>query len=105
MEFMFNQRMVTQNVNKSTHENHINNNFWDDIIDFKSDDKVKMNGDKPEKLIERILMASSFKLNWVLDPFTNSGGTGLVSKKMGRRFIGFESDKDRLLMAMKRIDG
>ena len=65
---------------------------------------VKIEGDKPEQLIERILNASSFKLNWVLDPFTRTGGIGVISKKMGRRFIGFESDKDQLLMAMKRID-
>jgi site-specific DNA-methyltransferase (adenine-specific) len=64
----------------------------------------KIEGDKPEQLIERILGASSFKLNWVLDPFTRSGGVGVIAKKMGRRFIGFESNKDQLLMALKRID-
>ena len=63
-----------------------------------------MESDKPEQLIQRILTASSFKLNWVLDPFARTGGVGIISKKMGRRFIGFESDQDRLLMAMKRID-
>ena len=51
-----------------------------------------------------MLGASSFKLNWVLDPFTRSGGVGVIAKKMGRRFIGFESNKDQLLMALKRID-
>ena len=71
------------------------------LIDGKT---VKIDGDKPEQLIERILNASSFKLNWILDPFTRSGGIGVISKKMGRRFIGFESDKDQLLMALKRID-
>ena len=63
-----------------------------------------MEGDKPEQLIQRILTASSFKLNWVLDPFARSGGIGLITKNMGRRFIGFESEQDKLLMAMKRID-
>jgi len=41
---------------------------------------------------------------FIKDPFTRSGGVGVIAKNMGRRFIGFESDQDRLLMAMKRID-
>ena len=33
-----------------------------------------------------------------------TGGVGLASKNCGRRFIGFETNKDKLLLAMKRID-
>ena len=73
-------------------------------MDIQIGSTTKMEGDKPEQLIQRILTASSFKLNWVLDPFARTGGIGVITKKMGRRFIGFESDQDRLLMAMKRID-
>ena len=32
------------------------------------------------------------------------GDVGVASKKLGRRFIGFENDKDSLILAMKRID-
>ena len=56
------------------------------------------------EVINRILKSSSFKLNWVVDPFMNSGSVGLVSKKSGRRFIGFESNQDKLLLSMKRIN-
>ena len=62
------------------------------------------NGKIPQKLYRRILDASSFKLNWVLDPFMGTGDVGLASKQSGRRFIGFETNKDHLLLAMKRID-
>ena len=106
-EFMFNQEVASSefedsNLNRLTENSKTN--LWSDIIDVKIGRTVKIEGDKPEQLIERILNASSFKLNWVLDPFTRSGGIGAISKKMGRRFIGFESDKDQLLMALKRID-
>ena len=57
-----------------------------------------------QEVIGRILKSSSFKLNWVLDPFMSDGSVGLISKKSGRRFIGFETNKDNLLLAMKRID-
>ena len=33
-----------------------------------------------------------------------SGDVGIASKQSGRRFIGFETNKDNLLLAMKRID-
>ena len=106
-EFMFNQE-VPSNKLENTNLNELsevhNSNLWSDIMDVKIGTTVKIEGDKPEQLIERILGASSFKLNWVLDPFTRSGGVGVIAKKMGRRFIGFESNKDQLLMALKRID-
>ena len=78
--------------------------MWGDIIDTHTGQSEDMNGDKPEALIKRILDASSFKLNWVVDPFMGSGGVGVVTKKLGRRFIGFETDQDQLLISMKRID-
>jgi site-specific DNA-methyltransferase (adenine-specific) len=105
-EFMFNQEAVTDETNnlKSGGSTELGvTNLWSDIMDIQVGATVKMEGDKPEQLIQRILTASSFKLNWILDPFA-SGGIGVIAKKMGRRFIGFESDQDRLLMAMKRID-
>lgn len=106
-EFMFNQEAVTEGSNQMNPESAIEmgvTNLWSDIMDIQVGSTVKMEGDKPEQLIQRILTASSFKLNWVVDPFTRSGGIGVIAKKMGRRFIGFESDQDQLLMAMKRID-
>ena len=93
-----------ENINLNELSEVHNSNLWSDIIDVKIGATVKIEGDKPEQLIERILGASSFKLNWILDPFTRSGGVGVIAKKMGRRFIGFESNKDQLLMALKRID-
>ena len=104
---MFNQEVPSNKLEK-TNLNELskvhNSNLWSDIMDVQIGTTVKIEGDKPEQLIERILSASSFKLNWVLDPFTRSGGVGVIAKKMGRRFIGFESNKDQLLMALKRID-
>ncbi len=106
-EFMFNQEVAINESKNSTFNELTEDsktNLWSDIMHVKIGNTVNIQGDKPEQLIERILNASSFKLNWVLDPFTRSGGIGVIAKKMGRRFIGFESDKDQLLMALKRID-
>ena len=57
-----------------------------------------------QKLYLRMIESSTYKLNWVLDPFMSIGDVGVASKVSGRRFIGFEKDKDSLLLAMKRIE-
>ncbi len=104
-DFMFNHQAAYRGGSPPEDPLHTgSSNFWGDILDVGGKDLGKMPGDKPESLIQRIMNASSFKLNWVVDPFMRAGGVGVVAKKMGRRFIGFESDQDRLLVAMKRID-
>lgn len=59
---------------------------------------------KPEKLIEIIIEASSDKGDLVLDPFFGTGTTGVVAKKLGRSWIGIETDKKYLKMAERRVD-
>lgn len=106
-DFFFNQETILKGrkISRTANISELGTtNFWSDILDIQVGTTVKMDGDKPEQLVQRILKASSFKLNWVVDPFMRSGGVGVVVTQLGRRFIGFESDQDRLLMAMKRID-
>ena len=100
-DFLFNQKVVGL---KSSEDNDlvddvIRSNLWLDIPSLPEE-----NGIIPQKVISRILNASSFKLNWVLDPFMGTGDVGVAAKMSGRRFIGFETNKDHLLLAMKRVD-
>jgi len=48
---------------------------------------------KPESLLHRIILASSNKNDFILDPFLGSGTTAVVSKKLGRVFYGIEREK------------
>jgi len=59
--------------------------------------------EKPENLLERILLLGSKKKETVLDPFMGSGTTGAVAKKLDRYFIGFEICKEYFDIAKKRI--
>ena len=99
-EFMFEQKPVSKIDNRE----NLPSNFWADMLGFGLSAKDNQSDNLPDEVINRILKASSFKLNWVLDPFARTGGIGIVAKKMGRRFIGFEINKDKLILAMKRID-
>ncbi len=58
---------------------------------------------KPEALLDRVLLSSSNPGDVVLDPFFGSGTTGAVAKQLGRHFIGIERDKTYAKAAKARI--
>lgn len=60
--------------------------------------------EKPETLLERIILLGSKQGDTVLDPFMGSGTTGVVSKRLKRNFIGIELDKNYFDIATKRIN-
>lgn len=57
---------------------------------------------KPEALLERIILASTKKNNLILDPFSGSGTTGIVAAKLNRRYIGIEKMVRYLRISEKR---
>jgi len=59
--------------------------------------------EKPERLLERIILLGSKEGDLILDPFMGSGTTGVISKRLGRRFIGIEIDPNYFQIATKRI--
>ena len=60
---------------------------------------------KPVKLIERLVLASSNKGDLVLDPFSGVGTTAVVCEKLSRRFIGFEVNKEYIHLSKSRLMG
>jgi modification methylase len=59
---------------------------------------------KPEALLARVMLSASRPDDLVLDPFCGSGTTGAVAKRLGRRFIGLERDRNYAAAAEKRIN-
>lgn len=57
----------------------------------------------PEKLIAPMIAAGCPEGGIVLDPFMGSGTTGLVAKKLGRRYVGIELNPDYVVMAKRRM--
>lgn len=57
----------------------------------------------PERLVEPCILAGSPKGGVVLDPFTGSGTTGAVAKRLGRDFVGVEINPWYRRMAIDRI--
>lgn len=80
-------------------------NLWTDIsIPFWSmPENTDHPTQKPEKLLAKLILASSKPDDFVFDPFLGSGTTAVVAKKLGRRFAGVEQETDYCRMAVKRL--
>jgi len=68
-----------------------------------SDGKKLHPTQKPEALLARVLLSSSRPDDLVLDPFSGTGTSGAVAKRLRRRFIGFEREAAYAAAARKRI--
>jgi len=81
-------------------------NFWDDIsIPFWSmPENTDHPTQKPEKLIAKLILASSKPGDVIFDPFVGSGTTCVVAQKLGRRYIGVEIDEDYCTWGIKRLN-
>jgi len=58
---------------------------------------------KPEALLHRVILASTKPGDRILDPFFGTGTTGVVAKRLGRRFIGIERDAGYVAAARERL--
>lgn len=81
-------------------------NFWDDItVPFWSmAENTAHPTQKPEKLLAKIILASSNPGDVVLDPFLGSGSTSVAAKKLNRHYIGIEMEPQYCLWAEQRLE-
>jgi len=80
-------------------------NIWTDItIPFWSmRENTPHPTQKPEKLLAKIILASSNEGDVVFDPFAGVGTSGVVAKKLRRNFVMVEIDEEYCLYAEKRL--
>jgi site-specific DNA-methyltransferase (adenine-specific) len=80
-------------------------NLWTDLsVPFWSmPENTDHPTQKPEKLLAKIILASTNEGDIILDPFAGSGTTAVTAKKLGRSFTAIESDERYCLLAEKRL--
>lgn len=80
-------------------------NFWDDIsIPFWSmPENTDHPTQKPEKLIAKLILASSSPSAFVFDPFLGSGTTAVAAYKLNRNYCGIEINEEYSVLAQKRL--
>jgi site-specific DNA-methyltransferase (adenine-specific) len=81
-------------------------NLWTDLsVPFWSmPENTDHPTQKPEKLLAKVILASSRPGDLVFDPFLGSGTTSVVAKKLGRRYCGVEIDATYCCLAEKRLE-
>ncbi len=82
------------------------NDVWDDLQFLRGNDPQRTGfpTQKPESLLERIILASSKENDTILDCFIGSGTTAAVAQKLGRRWIGCDINKGAIQTTAKRLE-
>lgn len=81
-------------------------NFWDDItVPFWSmSENTAHPTQKPEKLLAKLILASSNEGDTVFDPFSGSGSTLVIAKKLNRHYLGVELEAQYCVWAQQRLE-
>jgi site-specific DNA-methyltransferase (adenine-specific) len=81
-------------------------NFWDDIsVPYWSmPENTDHPAQKPEKLLAKLILASSNPGDIILDPFAGSGTTAVAAKKLARRFVVVEREREYCALAQRRLE-
>ena len=72
---------------------------------LKQDGRKTHPTQKPEALLQRVILASSHVGDVVLDPFMGSGTTAVAAKRLGRSFVGIEREETYAEAARERLKG
>ncbi|TVR70481.1 MAG: site-specific DNA-methyltransferase [Marinilabiliales bacterium] len=73
-------------------------------------ERIKANGrkahstQKPEELLQRVILSTTNPGDTVLDPFSGSGTTAAVAKRLGRRYIALEREQEYIKIANDRLE-
>jgi site-specific DNA-methyltransferase (adenine-specific) len=77
---------------------------WTDIHRIKHNNKRDIHPCQlPIHLLDRLILMTSDEDDIVLDPFSGTGTTAISAKRMGRRYIGFELDKEYASISINKL--
>ena len=95
-----------EETEEGNYRNTCPSNFWDDVsIPYWSmPENTAHPTQKPEKLMAKLILASSREGDVVFDPFAGSGTTAVTAKKLGRHFVTVEQNELYCAWALKRLE-
>lgn len=98
-------KQIYKKIYLDEYEGQLVNNLWTDIKLLKGSNAELLNypTQKPESLIERVIMLSSREGDLVADFFCGSGTTPAVAEKLGRRWIASDLGKFSIHTTRKRM--
>lgn len=95
-----------EETHSGNYRNTCPSNFWDDIsIPYWSmPENTGHPTQKPEKLLAKLILASSNTGDMILDPFAGSGSTAVTAKKLNRNYVAIEMNELYGAWAQKRLE-
>jgi site-specific DNA-methyltransferase (adenine-specific) len=101
---LFNYQLMKEIEKKWTSKNKQMKDVWSILPPRKFEKRYgKHPTQKPEELLELIIQSNSNEMDVILDPFNGSGTTGVVSKRLNRKYIGIEMNDGFLEISKNRI--
>jgi DNA modification methylase len=76
---------------------------WSDIENISKTEEIGYPTQKPEKLLERIILASSNEGDVVMDPFLGGGTTIVAADKLKRKWIGIDQSVQAIKVSEMRL--
>jgi len=107
------EKVKKARINISEYDNVVNREapkvFSPDVwimppINSQAKERMGYPTQKPEKLIERIILASSNKNDLILDPFCGCGTTIAVAQRLGRKWIGIDVSPSACKLMKLRVE-
>lgn len=86
-----------------TYKENLDSKFHSEVWEINPDKGGSHPAPFPKKLVENCLLLTTLQGDTVLDPFLGSGTCALVSKELGRNFIGIEIDQKYLEITKSRL--
>jgi adenine-specific DNA-methyltransferase len=72
-------------------------------VRYRMDEYEEHPTQKPESLLERVILASSRENDLVVDPFAGTFTTCAVAKRLGRRSVGIDINRDFVKIGLRRL--
>jgi DNA modification methylase len=105
------KKTTSAGLNPSGRTTKTPTDVWSDIGNFLTVSPERIHGDdgvcipwqKPERLIDRIVLCSTDRHDLVVDPFLGTGTTAVVCKRRHRKFLGMDCNPEMITIARRRL--
>lgn len=74
------------------------------LVSGNSSERTDHPAQYPEELIQRIIKTGTNPGDLILDPFMGSGTTAVCAQNLDRNYVGYETEKEFINIAMKRLE-
>jgi len=101
------RRLIDYRKKVPTEYNHrkVPGNVWNiPRVRYRMDEYEEHPTQKPEALLERIILASSCEGDLVVDPFAGTFTTCAVAHRLGRRTVGIDASEEYVKIGLRRLD-